>query len=56
LPDALRSPARAGDFGLAPVEQLAPWEAKEILYLITKIKSSILPSGNRRSIYARLRA
>jgi hypothetical protein len=26
---------------VAPVELLAPWEAKEILYLITKIKSSI---------------
>jgi hypothetical protein len=36
------SPACAGDLGRrAPVEQLAPWEAKEILYLITKIKSSI---------------
>src|SRR4029077_3588256 len=40
LPSISESPARAGDFR-------PPWEAKEILYLITKIKSSIARSIER---------
>jgi hypothetical protein len=35
------SPARAGDLGRRAGRATCAWEAKEIFYLITKIKSSI---------------